>query len=396
MLPLLVFTLFSPAWAAPKSTPNKLTTTSGASHAYQVNSAPPGAKTNTNMPINIESSACGQRCAFLTSAEIYSYYSLYASSNLAATNSDVEKAKTKNAINSCLKGSGKNCSAQDRELLVSRVTQYNYYRDIRRKMLEAQTAAKALQSNKPFATFNGKNTTLRTADERDINLLRNVMKQKDHTPGELKLDKREVFKIDPNTLDQNIDENVAFQGGFKQDYQYVLNNYVRPRIGPAEGLMNKYTDPNAANYANYTAKDSESVLSTVQPSGANESLVTTDSARHQQESQMQNSAVMNQARKEFETKYKDRDLKAQRTKDGVKLLNYGDTGAPTLGLSPKNTAQSVAPLKSYQDTVKDLNKTVDASIAAKKKQDKTATVAAYSLDVGEFDKFLDQIWPTKP
>ncbi len=366
----------------------------GGSFAYTPKAKPQLQQNQNQQKDPYAISDCGQRCAFESSAEVLSYYFLYAVNKAPEFNDPTEIAKTKRALQACLGGNTSGCTKTDRELLLARVTQYNYYRDIRRKILEAQTNAKALDSAPLTEKFGKKDP--RIATEADVAMLRRMMAKKptgfDPTK-ERDRNGKQPFKIDPNAVQFKASDKALLGGGFRSEYDFILNNYTQPQFTARDDLSTAYTNPKAAAYAQYEGNDSGTQVQKTVSNGQIGRAATVSEDQYQKDLTVQNSRMVKQARQEFLQEHQNRDLTAVPRSDGKVATNFRETGIDKLGLRPSRKDQQLTDVKPYQDDVRAINKSIDEQIAEKKAQDKDAQVPTYGFSINKFDEFLDQIWP---
>ena len=204
---------------------------------------------------------------------------------------------------------------------------------------------------------------------------------------------KQPFKVDPNALRLASDNKVLFGGGFRAEYDFILNNYTRPQFTARNDLSTAYTDARAAAYAKYKTDDSGvQVHETVSTGRQVGRAATVNENQYMNDVKAQSSAMVNQARQEFFQEHQKRDIVANQTAQGqAEVKSLG--GIDDLGLRP-NRNQKISDIKPYQNEVRAINQSIDDSLAQKKAENKEAEVKTYSVSIEQFDKFLDSIWPS--
>ncbi|NUM89466.1 MAG: hypothetical protein HUU37_09705 [Bdellovibrionales bacterium] len=360
---------------------------------------------------------CGQRCSFTTASEVLSYYATYMRSSEQFTD-PVQQAKVKAAFQSCIQGSGA-CTASDRELLLQRAAAANMFRNVRRMILENNTNAQNMKSlGKDRMDREGKKDPFLVSPELQARMnaeLQRLGKSPLH-PDELTPERRKPFKIDPQKLDLRVDEGTLLEGGFAREYDYVLGNYVRPGTGHDTQLTAAYENPAAAGYGHVISGESkksmEQTHKTSPEAAGRGAVVEVDHARYQEDLATQSHANMERARQEFQQKIKTRDLrKTFDPKTGRYAVDLKSTGVQDLNL--KGIPGELIPLEeklrksltnpidaheiamgAYRKAAERINSSVDAAIADKSK-DGSVQAVTYSIDVNEFDKFIEEVWPAQ-
>ncbi len=361
---------------------------------------------------------CGQRCSFTTAAEVLSYYATYMRTSVQFTD-PVEQQKVKVAFQACLQGSG-DCTAKDRELLLQRAAAANMFRNVRRMILENNTNARNMESlNKAQLEAKGSKDPFLISPGLQARMNADLQRRgmEPLHPSEWNLAARKPFKIDEKKLDLRVDQGTLLDGGFSREYEFVLNNYVRPTTGQDLHLTSAYQSNAAAGFSRVatgkTGTSLEQSHRTNLDASNRGSVVEVDSIRHHEDLTTQSHANMERARQEFQNKVKTRELRQKfDPKSGRYIVDVESTGMNSLqqlqggpeelasvdGLVKKSLTNPLgaheARMVAYRKAAERVNQAVDTAISEKAKASPGSAVT-YSIDINDFDKFIDEVWPSQ-
>lgn len=331
---------------------------------------------------------CGQACAFDMAGQAYSMLGGYIQTSGPFADQATRDKAAKN-VTSCIQNPS-SASGCDKDLFIKTLVQYNFSRQIRQSVLENQTNQESMKTD-PIQPK--KNIVTATGNEPWMKnpwfiARKNGQWVQPKMPQEKTKDKNLTFRLNPESMENLLLARAAAEReilgqNILNDYRAFVKAYAVP---PGENSFIRATP--------YQGKSEPQIAQ-----GLYKRKIEVDKAKQLAIQQQMSSNTVRQLTTNYQRELETKEApKVIFEKNSVAIYGLDDLRDQSgIGkVVPPGKSETVMTPKEAKEMAINFNKHIDEAQAEQNKKDLRTgqnTQLRVTLNIDEFDKFLDEIWP---